>query len=142
MFSAPHRIHPSSFLDSLLIGVSSESTMQTTMDKALFFLSLSSIVTSSRPTSVHWTTAPRKFAFTPCSTSTYLQLYRISKHKKKTIDSQQSDTPLLVPKCGLWVIRKRHTIQKSIFYGFYSDSCLSGGQRSMGVSTDEKQSIK
>lgn len=115
MFSAPHRIHPTSFLDSLLIGVSSESTMQTTMDKALFFLSLSSTVTSSRLTSVRWTTAPRKFAFTPCSTSTYLQLYRISRHKK-TIDSQQSDTPLLVPKCGLWIIRKRHTIQKKVYF--------------------------
>ncbi len=123
MFLSTHRILPSSLLNSLLIGVSLESRLQTSVDKALFFLSPSSIVTSPghlQPAKVcsldNCTQEVSIHSVLHWHLSSPLPYFKMNIKKKLPIVSQQSDTPLLVPKCGLWVVRKQHRIQKNIYF--------------------------
>lgn len=89
MFSAPHRIHPSSLLDSLLIGVSLESTLQTSLERHSSSSRLSVLSPPAgrrlfagqpHPGSLPSLRAPQA----PIFSSTVFQNIKIKKKKKKT----------------------------------------------------------
>ncbi len=120
MFSSAHRILPSSLLNSLFIGVSLKIRLQTSVEKALFFFSPSSIVTSPghlQPAKVcsldNCTQDVSLHSVLHWHLSSPLPYFKMD--KKNDLLSPNSQIPHSWYQ-NVTYLRKQHRIQKNIYF--------------------------